>query len=144
MARPKSQVSEQIPSLKNWGGVRSVQKRLERSSTITGNREAIAYQMVSMAMTNITHIATWDDQGRLRVKSASEIPEHALASIKKINARVDRDGNSFLEIELYDKVALLRLLAKASGLLDNPDDGNEKPSVIDVNVVAPDREARDD
>jgi hypothetical protein len=144
MPRPKSQVSEQIPSLKNWGGVRSVQKRLERSSTITGNREAIAYQMVSMAMTNITHIATWDDQGRLRVKSASEIPEHALASIKKINARVDRDGNSFLEIELYDKVALLRLLAKASGLLDNPDDGNEKPSVIDVNVVAPDREARDD
>ena len=144
MPRPKSQISEQIPSLKNWGGVRSVQKRLERSSTITGNREAIAYQMVSMAMTNITHIATWDDQGRLRVKSASEIPEHALASIKKINARVDKDGNSYLEIELYDKVALLRLLAKASGLLDNPDDGNEKPSVIDVNVVAPDREARDD
>lgn len=144
MARPKSQVSEQIPSLKNWGGVRSVQKRLERSSTITGNREAIAYQMVSMAMTNITHIATWDDQGRLRVKTASEIPEHALASIKKISARVDREGNSYLEVELYDKVALLRLLAKASGLLDSPDDGSDKPSVIDVNVVAPDREARDD
>lgn len=144
MARPKSQVSEQIPSLKNWGGVRSVQKRLERSSTITGNREAIAYQMVSMAMTNITHIATWDDQGRLRVKTASEIPEHALASIKKISARVDREGNSYLEVELYDKVALLRLLAKASGLLDNPDDGSDKPSVIDVNVVAPDREARDE
>jgi hypothetical protein len=144
MPRPKSQVSEQIPSLKNWGGIRSVQRRLERSSTITANREAIAYQMVSMAMTNITHIATWDDQGRLRVKSASEIPEHALASIKKINARVDKDGNSYLEIELYDKVALLRLLAKASGLLDNPDDGSEKPSVIDVNVVAPPPEVSHD
>ncbi len=139
MARTKSQISEQIPSLKNWGGVRSVQRRMERSATITGNREAIAYQMVSMAMTNITHIATWDEEGRLKVKSASQIPEHALASIKKINARVDKDGNSYLEIELYDKVALLRLLAKASGLLDNPDDGSEKPSVIDVNVVAPDR-----
>ena len=139
MPRPKSQISEQIPSLKNWGGVRSVQRRMERSATITGNREAIAYQMVSMAMTNITHIATWDEDGRLKVKSASQIPEHALASIKKINARVDKDGNSYLEIELYDKVALLRLLAKASGLLDNPDDGSEKPSVIDVNVVAPDR-----
>lgn len=139
MPRPKSQISEQIPSLKNWGGVRSVQRRMERSATITGNREAIAYQMVSMAMTNITHIATWDEDGRLKVKSASQIPEHALASIKKINARVDKDGNSYLEIELYDKVALLRLLAKASGLLDNPDDGSEKPSVIDVNVVAPER-----
>jgi hypothetical protein len=41
-----------------------------------------------------------------------------------------------LEIELYDKVGVLRLLAKASGLLDNPDDDN-KPSVIDINVVAP-------
>ncbi len=140
MPRVKSQISEQIPSLKNWGGVRSVQRRMERSATITGNREAIAYQMVSMAMTNITHIATWDEDGRLKVKSASQIPEHALASIKKINARVDKDGNSYLEIELYDKVALLRLLAKASGLLDNPDDGSEKPSVIDVNVVAPNRE----
>jgi hypothetical protein len=144
MARTKSQISEQIPSLKNWGGVRSVQRRMERSATITGNREAIAYQMVSMAMTNITHIATWDEDGRLKVKSASQIPEHALASIKKINARVDKDGNSYLEIELYDKVALLRLLAKASGLLDNPDDGSEKPSVIDVNVVAPNREERDE
>jgi hypothetical protein len=133
----KSKMAEQIPSLKNWGGVRSVQRRMERSATITGNREAIAYQMVSMTMTNITHIATWDEDGRLKVKSASQIPEHALASIKKINARVDKDGNSYLEIELYDKVALLRLLAKASGLLDNPDDGSEKPSVIDVNVVAP-------
>ena len=144
MPRVKSQLSEQIPSLKNWGGVRSVQRRMERSATITGNREAIAYQMVSMAMTNITHIATWDEDGRLKVKSASQIPEHALASIKKINARVDKDGNSYLEIELYDKVALLRLLAKASGLLDNPDDGSEKPSVIDVNVVAPNREERDE
>jgi len=44
---------------------------------------------------------------------------------------------STLDIELYDKVGVLRLLAKASGLLDNPDDGNEKPSVIDINVVAP-------
>jgi hypothetical protein len=44
---------------------------------------------------------------------------------------------STLDIELYDKVGVLRLLAKAAGLLDNPDDGSEKPSVIDINVVAP-------
>jgi hypothetical protein len=137
-------MSEQIPSLKNWGGIRSVQRRLERSSTIMANKEAVAYQLVSMAMTNITHIGTWDEEGRFRVKSASDIPEHALASIKKISAKTDKDGNSYLEVELYDKVAILRLLAKASGLLDNPDDGSEKPSVIDVNVVAPDREVRDE
>jgi len=42
-----------------------------------------------------------------------------------------------LDIELYDKVGVLRLLAKASGLLDNPDEGENKPSVIDVNVISP-------
>ena len=136
MTRPKSRVSEQIPSLKNWGGVRSVQRRLERSGTIMANREAVAYALLCMANTKITDVMTWDDSGQVRVKAASDIPEHALQAIKTIRTKVDRDGNSTLEIELYDKVGVLRLLAKASGLLDNPDE-NDKPSVIDVNVVAP-------
>ena len=53
------------------------------------------------------------------------------------NQRVDKDGASTLEIDLYDKVAVLRILAKASGLLDNPDN-EDKPSVIGINVRAPD------
>lgn len=130
-------MSEQIPSLKNWGGVRSVQRRLERSSTIVANREAVAYTLLCMANTKITDIMDWDERGNVRVKRASDIPEPALQAIKSIKVKVDKDGNSNLEIELYDKVGVLRLLAKASGLLDNPDDGSEKPSVIDVNVVAP-------
>jgi hypothetical protein len=140
MPRPKSRVAEQIPSLKNWGGVRSVQRRLERSSTIMANREAVAYALLCMANTKITDIMTWDESGQVRVKAASDIPEHALQAIKTIRTRLDRDGNSTLEIELYDKVGVLRLLAKASGLLDNPDDGSDKPSVIDINVVAPSQE----
>ena len=56
----------------------------------------------------------------------------------KVNERTDKDGHTTrtLDIELYDKVGVLRLLAKASGLLDNPEE-SDKPSVIDVNVVAP-------
>ena len=132
----KSRVSNQIPSLKNWGGVRSIERRLERSSTIVANREAVAYALLCMANTKITDIMDWDESGNVRVKRASDIPEHALQAIKNIRVRTDKDGNNTLEVELYDKVGVLRLLAKASGLLDNPDD-NEKPSVIDVNVVAP-------
>lgn len=100
------------------------------------NKEAVAYALLCMANTKITDIMDWDDAGNVRVKRASEIPEHALHAIKNIRVRTDKDGNSTLEIELYDKVGVLRLLAKASGLLDNPDE-NDKPSVIDVNVVAP-------
>jgi len=101
------------------------------------NKEAVAYALLSMANTKLTDIMTWDENGNVTVKRSSDIPEHALNAIKNVRVRTDKDGVSTLEIELYDKVAVLRILAKASGLLDNPDDGSEKPSVIDINVVAP-------
>lgn len=133
----KSRLSNQVPSLKNWGGVRSVQRRLERSATIVENREAVAYSLLCMANTKITDILTWDEEGNVKVKASSQIPDHALQAIKNIRVVRGKDGASTLEVELYDKVGVLRLLAKASGLLDNPDDGSEKPSVIGINVQAP-------
>ena len=135
MARPKQ--TNVIPPMTNWGGVRSVQRRLERSATILDNREAVAYALLCMANTKLTDIMEWDEAGNVTVKPSSKIPEHALQSIKKVSVKTDKDGNNLLEIELYDKVGVLRLLAKASGLLDNPDDNSDRPSVIDVNVMAP-------
>ena len=137
MTRPKSRISEQVPSLKNWGGVRSISRRMERSATITENREAIAFSLLCMANTKITDILTWDEDGNVKVKAASQIPDHALQAIKNIRVKREKDGSQTLDVELYDKVGVLRLLAKASGLLDNPDDGSDKPSVLDVNVIAP-------
>ncbi len=64
----------------------------------------------------------------------------ALQAIKSIksNTKVDKEGNSYttLDIELWDKVGVLRLLAKASGLLDNPEE-SDKPSVLGINIRAP-------
>jgi len=133
--RPKAKVASQIPSLQNWGGIRSIQKRLERSATIMENKEAVAYSLLCMANTKITDIMEWDEEGKIQVKASKDIPEHALQAIKTI--RVNKDGN--LELELYDKVGVLRLLAKASGLLDNPDD-SDRPSVIGINIKPPDIE----
>lgn len=131
--RPKSKVSSQIPSLQNWGGIRSIEKRLERSATISQNREAVAYTLLCMANTKITDIMEWDDEGNIKVKASKDIPDHALQAIRSI--KVNKDGN--LELELYDKVGVLRLLAKASGLLDNPEE-SDKPSVIGINIKPPD------
>ena len=131
--RPKSKVSSQIPSLQNWGGIRSIEKRLERSATISQNREAVAYTLLCMANTKITDIMEWDEEGQIKVKASKDIPEHALQAIRSI--KVNKDGN--LELELYDKVGVLRLLAKASGLLDNPEE-SDKPSVIGINIKPPD------
>ena len=75
----------------------------------------------------------WDENGQVKVKASKDIPEHALQAIRSI--KVNKDGN--LELELYDKVGVLRLLAKASGLLDNPDE-SDKPSVIGINIKPPD------
>jgi hypothetical protein len=134
MARPKS--PSNIPNLTGWGGTRSIERRLERSTTLAGNREAVAYALLCMANTKISDIMTWDEGGNVTVKAAHQIPEHALTAIKSIKQKVDRDGNSTLEIELYDKVGVLRILAKASGLLDNPDE-SDKPSVIGINIKSP-------
>ena len=135
MARPKQ--TSVIPPLTNWGGVRSVQRRLERSSTLLANKEAVAYALLSMANTKITDIMSWDEDGNVKVKASHQIPEHALNAIKNVRVRTDKDGSNTLEIELYDKVGVLRLLAKASGLLDNPD-SEDRPSVLGINVMAPD------
>lgn len=142
MARTRSNLSKQVPSVKNWGGVRSIQKRLERSQTIMENREAVAYALLCMANTKLTDIMSWDDEGNIKVKASKDIPEHALQAIKSIkaNTRTEKDGSSYttLDIEMYDKVGVLRLLAKASGLLDNPEAESDKPSVIGINIKAPD------
>jgi hypothetical protein len=79
----------------------------------------------------------WDAAGNVVVKGAKDIPEHALQAIKNIRQRTDKDGNSTIEIELFDKIGVLRILAKASGLLDAPDE-SDKPSVIGVNIKPPD------
>jgi hypothetical protein len=94
-----------------------------------------------MANTNLTDIMSWDENGNIKVKASKDIPEHALQAIKSIksNTRYDKDGNATttLDIELFDKIGVLRLLAKASGLLDQAQE-SDKPSVIGVNIVAPD------
>jgi len=120
--------------------VRNVQQRLGGSSTIAKNREAVAYALLTIANTKLTDIMEWDEEGNIKVKASKNIPEHALQAIKsiKVNERYDKDGNCnrTLDIELYDKVGVLRILAKASGLLDNPEE-SDKPSVIGINVKAP-------
>ena len=129
-----------IPSLAGYGGVRSLQKKLERSTTLQQNREAVSYSLLCLANTKLTDVMEWDEQGNIKVKPSKDIPEHALQAIKSIksNTKTDKEGNSYttLDIELWDKVGVLRILAKASGLLDNPEE-SDKPSVLGINIRAP-------
>ena len=140
MPTGRRKMSDEYPVLDGWGGVRSVQRKLEQTKTIIRNQEAVAWQLLAIGNTRITDVVEWDEEGNVRVKMASRIPEHALVAIKSIKASVGKDGSKQLEVELYDKVQILRLLAKAAGLLDRVEGEDDKPSVIDVNVVAPGKE----
>jgi len=129
---------KQIPSLKGFGGVRP--KQLERSSTIAKHREAIATEMLCMATTSVKDIMEWDSYGNVKLKASKDIPEYAHRAIKKVTTTTDKDGRVSTSVELHDKTAALRILAKAAGLLE-PEQNMDKPSVIGFNVKAPDLEA---
>jgi len=131
MAETKNK-NKPIPSLAGYGGVRALQKKMERSTTLAANREAVVYSLLSIANTKVTDIMEWDHTGQVQVKASKDIPEHALQAIKSV--KIDKDGQ--VAIEMWDKVGILRILAKASGLLDNPEE-SDKPSVIGINIKAP-------
>jgi len=124
------------PRLDELGGVRALQKSMERSRAVVANREAIAFELLSMATTRMTDLVEWDSQGNVRVKSVEEMPVHATAAIKKVVMTRGKEGESRMEVEMFDKVQVLRVLAKASGLLDKAE-SDDKPSVIDVQLVRP-------
>ena len=72
------------PRLDELGGVRDLQKSMERSRAVVANREAIAFELLSMATTRMTDLVEWDGDGNVRVKSVEEMPVHATAAIKKV------------------------------------------------------------
>lgn len=138
MAKQTNKKATPLPSLKNWGGVRTVTQRIKRSQTLAENKEAVAYSLLCMANTKITDIVEWDDNYNIRIKPMEDIPDSAKQAIKTIR----KNAKGEIEVELYDKVQVLRLMAKASGLLDSNQD-EDKPSVIGINVKAPVEDVED-
>ena len=123
--------SDKRPPIGRFGGVRQVQRRIGRSETLGQNKEAVAAELLSLGTANITDIVNLDGT----VKPLEDIPEYALRAIKKISVR---DGN--VTIEMHDKVATLRVLAKASGMLDDLNKQEDKPSIVAFNMKGPEKQ----
>lgn len=130
MARKKN--SSMIERLSGYGGVRDIKRDLQSSTTLAMNKETVAWNLLCVSNTKITDIITWDENGSVRLKPADEIPDEAMRAVKKI--KINKDGSA--EVELWDKVGVLRIMAKAAGLLDSPEQ-TDKPSVIGINIKAP-------
>ena len=123
------------PPLDRFGGIRVVQRRLKKSEVIEHNKENVAQELIDIATANISDIVWWDNQGNVSVKDPKDIPQAAIKAIKKIKMIPTKAGPQ-LEVELHDKVSVLRTLAKASGLLEQQED-MERPSVVGIVMHGP-------
>jgi len=121
-------MSDKRPPIGRFGGVRMVQRRIGRSETLYQHKEAVAAELISLGTANITDVVNLDGT----VKPIDDIPEHALKAIKKISVRGDD-----ITIEMHDKVSVLRVLAKAAGMLD-AEQNEDKPSIVGINIKGPD------
>ena len=123
-----ARMSSKRPPIARFGGVRNIQRRISRSETLVRHKEDVANELITIGTSNITDIINLDGT----IKPIKEIPEHALRTIKKLT--VTKDGS--VSIELHDKVSVLRIMAKASGMLDNPEN-EDKPSIVGINLQSP-------
>ena len=131
-----------VPPVGRFGGVGEIRKRLRGSQIIYDNRDGLATEMLGIAKAKITDIFDWNGQ-KLELKDAKDIPDHALAAIKKIKITPTQSGDDIIEVELLDKVRMMQLLAKSAGLLDTEKDA-DKPAVVDIQMVMPGEEEKNE
>ena len=110
MSRKKEDKIKPIPPVGRFGGARLLQRRIGRSETLAQNKEAVAAELIAIGTSKITDII---DLHTGQVKPLKDIPDEALSAIKKVTV-----GQHGTTIEMFDKIGPLRVLAKASGLLD--------------------------
>ena len=127
-----------VPPVGRFGGVGEIRKRLRGSQIIYDNRDGLATEMLGIAKAKVTDIFDWNGK-KLELKDAKDIPDHALAAIKKIKITPTQSGEDVIEVELLDKVRVFQLLAKSAGLLDTEKDG-DKPADVDIQMVMPEEE----
>tara|TARA_R100000541_G_scaffold6055_2_gene13436 strand:- start:259 stop:663 length:405 start_codon:yes stop_codon:yes gene_type:complete len=98
-------------------------------------REAVEQELAAIGASELTDVISWDDTGRVTVIDSNQLPEKTKRSIKKLKISPTQYGNQ-IEIEMHDKLAALRLLAKHYGML-NVDTSHNKPSVLGINIQGP-------
>jgi len=121
----------------NFGDVNAVAKRIKTSNVIADNKEAIGNLLLTMAGTVMTDFVSWDQYGNVSVKASADIPDQKMHGLKKIKQTTTKDGNVTLEVELIDKNRVAQMLAKGAGLLEPQDDEDDRPSILGINIKAP-------
>jgi hypothetical protein len=72
------------PPLDRFGGIRIVQRRIQKSEIIEHSKDKVAQELIDIATANINDIVDWDDTGYVKVKNAADISEAAIKAIKRL------------------------------------------------------------
>ena len=121
-----------------FGGVRKLEDRLQgRSHVIAHNKEGVAQTLIDIARANITDVLSWDEEGNVKVKASADIPDNVASAIKKIKVSRLENGEPSIELEMHDKISVLRVLAKSAGLLEQHKADVNTPSVVGITMVGP-------
>jgi phage terminase small subunit len=91
----------------------AVAKLLERKPGMT--RTMVVTELAAIAQSDISQYLELVD-GRLIVKDPATLPKEALRAIRSMREHITERGHVTIEVQLWDKVAALGLLARATGL----------------------------
>ena len=134
LAKPKS-----THPIVKYGGIRMLNKRIQRSNIIDHHKDAVAQELVDLSTSKITDVVEWKN-GKVKLKEIEDIPESALKAIKKVRV-FGKEADNF-EIELHDKIRSLQIVAKAAGLLEHQD-YDDRPAVIGIKIEGPDLQIKE-
>lgn len=111
------------------------QARAGLASPDADRREAVVQELEAIGAGEITDVIRWTETGDVILVGSDQLSERARRGIKKVKVTPNAHGNS-IEVEMHDKLAALRLLAKHRGLLE-PNSDDQRPSMIGINVTGP-------
>lgn len=114
--------------------------RRDLASPDSDRRDAVRQELEAVAASQITDVITWtqsaDGGVTALVRPSEELSERAKRGIKKVKITPTQHGDQ-IEIEMHDKLAALRVLARAEGLLDGGEDADKRPSLVGINLRGP-------
>jgi len=72
------------PPLNRFGGVRVVERRINKSDVLDHSKDAVAQEIVDIARANIGHIMEWDSNGNVKVKDSRILMNLLLRPLKEL------------------------------------------------------------
>ena len=95
-------------------------------------QEKVSTELGHIAQADITDVISWT--GDVAVLNSSDtLAPHVHKAIKKVKITPGKYGNA-IEVEMHDKLGALRMLARATGMMDQTPEESNRPTMIGIKL----------